>query len=102
MKEDTGLTKNFMLRINNMRFISTEEAFMKIKYIRQEYLTLSNEYKELYKWYFFYQLCLLKNPLKSLMWDYITGRDNYEELKKEYIVYCEKKERNYRNLTKNN
>lgn len=83
----------FMNEIDNMRFADIDEAYDKKDLIREKYSKMTNDMKEMYKWYFFFQLCLLKNPLKSLMWDYICGYDSFLDLRAEYINFCKKRDR---------
>lgn len=85
--------KEFMMAIDDIRFDNIDELFVKKAYIKEKYNKLSFDMKELYKWYFFYQLCLLKNPLKSAMWDYINGFDVGSKLNDEYILFCEKRDK---------
>lgn len=89
------IIEEFMLRIKDMRFETVDELFIKKNKIRSKFETLDIDSKEIYKWYFFFQLCLLKNPLKALMWDYICGRDNLLELNHEYILFCNRRDRIY-------
>ena len=92
MDSDDDLIKEFMDKIDNIRFKSIDELFIKKKYIREEYMQLSRDEKTIYKWFFFFQLCILRNPLKELMWEYINGSDNSKRLNEEYINFCEKRE----------
>lgn len=79
--------------IDELRFNTIDELFIKKTYVRDKYLELENDIQELYKWYFYYQLCILRNPLKDLMWDYINGFNVLEKLNEEYIEFCNKREK---------
>jgi hypothetical protein len=62
--------------LENMYFIDIKELYNNIEYIKSQYNQLSLEYKTIYKWYFFQQLCLIRefkiNPIKTIMWEYIN------------------------------
>lgn len=96
-----SLIKDFMEEIRDMRFIGIDDLFVKKNDVRCKFKELSDEYKELYKWYFFYQLCLLKNPLKSNMWNYVIGENNVIVLDEAYNSFCVRREK-LANLTKSN
>lgn len=85
--------KEFMTLIEDIRFENIDELFVKKAYIREKFSKLNLDMKELYKWYFFYQLCILKNPLKSVMWDYLNGFDVGSRLNDAYILFCEKRDK---------
>lgn len=87
------MTDEFMEYIKEMRFMNIDELFIKKNMVRDKFGDLNDNYREMYKWYFFYELCLLKNPLKSLMWDYVCGRDVLNELNIEYINFCNKRDK---------
>ncbi len=87
------MTDEFMEYIKEMRFMNIDELFVKKNIVRDKFNDLNDNYREMYKWYFFYELCLLKNPLKSLMWDYVCGRDVLNELNIEYINFCNKRDK---------
>lgn len=91
MSEYKGLIRKFMNEINEMQFIDINELFVKKKYVKERYSLMDIDSREIYKWYFFYQLCHLKNPLKCQMWEYINGFDNLDELNRSYIEYCDKR-----------
>lgn len=58
-------------------FLDVDDLFRRIKDIRQGYLSLEKGVQRVYKWYFFYQLCLLKKAdnLKGSMWSYLNSLD---------------------------
>ena len=97
---DTSLAKEFMSEIEGMRFIGIDDLFLIKSEIRRRFRELNKEHQEIYKWYFFYQLCLLKNPLKSMMWNYVVGENNIVDLDIAYNSFCTRREKIV-NLTKN-
>ena len=66
---------NFMFKIEHITFENIDDLYSKRDKIRKNYANLELNEKRIYKWYFFYQLCLLKNPLKKIAWEYIIGAD---------------------------
>ena len=89
----------FMYEISNCRFMNVDDLFVRKESIRKEFAMFEQSTKEIYKWYFFYQLCLVKNPLKSAIWEYICGKNNSKEVEQEYAIFCERRDR-LANLTK--
>lgn len=84
--------QEFLDKIENIRFVDVDELFVKKKYIREMYSEKEQSVKEIYKWYFYFQLCMLRNPLKSLFWGYINGENNLDELNFAYINFCNKRD----------
>ena len=64
--------KEFLERIKWARFTTTDEIFENRERIRNVVQQFDNDTLEVYQWYFFRQLCLLKNPLKDLLWNYLV------------------------------
>lgn len=64
--------KDILERIKWARFTTTDEVFLNRKEIRKHVQQFDNETLEVYKWYFFFQLCMLKNPLKEKMWNFLV------------------------------
>ena len=95
----TNIKTLFMQEINDARFMNIDDLFVRKNSIRQTFSMFDNPTKEMYKWYFFYQLCLLKDPLKSEIWEYICGKDNKQSVEYEYKFFCERRDR-LGNLTK--
>lgn len=88
----------FMIKIQDMRFLNADDFYVKKAIIKEKYKNLDYDSKEMYKWYFFYQLCMLKNPLKTLFWNYLNNKkDHTEKMNEEYIKFCEKRDK----ITKN-
>lgn len=85
--------KEIMYLIEDIRFDSIDELFIKKNYVRERYSELEMDIKEVYKWYYYYQLCVLRNPLKDLMWDYINGFSVVDKLNEQYIEFCNKREK---------
>lgn len=77
--------------LEDMFFTDVKELYENITYIQERFSNLERDYQELYKWYFFYQLCLLKdtkhNPIKSNLWNYICGIISFHEVSLSYFVY---------------
>lgn len=65
--------KEILERIKEVRFTTTDEIYSRKDEIREIVQTFDYDTLEVYKWYFFFQLCLLKNPLKELLWNYLVG-----------------------------
>lgn len=85
--------EKFLSDITNIDFICIDDLYQKKEYIRENYCNLTGDYKRIYKWYYFFKLGNLKNPLKRLMWEYINGINNYIELCKEYRLFCDRRKR---------
>lgn len=87
--------------IENIKFIDVNDLFDKIDFIKAKFMLLTPSYKEIYKYYFFYQLCLVReskdNALKSIFWDYINGEGSRKDVEVSYSMFQEK----VRNLTRN-
>ena len=87
--------------IENIKFIDVNDLFDKIDFIKAKFMLLTPSYKEIYKYYFFYQLCLVReskdNALKSIFWDYINGGGSRKDVEVSYSMFQEK----VRNLTRN-
>lgn len=77
---------------SEMRFIGIDELFVKKSFVSEEYQEMEIDKQEIFKWYFFYQLCLLRNPLKDLMWRFINGENVLNELNEAYIDFCTSRE----------
>lgn len=94
--------REIMQNICQITFISFQEAYDKRDYIKEKYANLDVESKEIYKWYYYHQLCLMtskKMGLKDYLWLYIVGKDNVnDKLQEEYNKFnkkvCKIKEKN--------
>lgn len=81
-------------RIRDARFTTTDEIYAKRVEIREIVQSYDYDTQEIYKWYFFFQLCILKNPLKTLLWNYVIketiNKKDEEKLTLEYCAYKRK------------
>lgn len=81
-------------KIKEMEFSTVEELYEKKDEIKEKYQELDYNTQRIYKWYYFYQLCLLDYKLKSLMWEYICGINGVElHLRLAYSDFKNKKEK---------
>ena len=88
----------FLEKIKDIRFTEVDEFYKRKDEIKEKYQELDNETKEIYKWYFYFQLCLLKNPLKEMLWTFLNMNcDIYfiAEMCKEYRLFCRKRNKMY-------
>ncbi len=86
--------KQIAQEIGEMEFSTIEELYEKKDFIREKYSKLDYNTGRIYKWYYFYQLCLLDYELKSLMWDYICGVTEEDlHLRLAYMDFKRKKEK---------
>jgi len=78
-------------RIKKARFLTTDEIYSRRKEIREVVQEFDADTLEIYQWYFFKQLCLLKNPLRDMLWDYLVldniGGKEEDDLMLEYMNY---------------
>ena len=96
--------RDIMENIGTIAFTSFQEAYDKKDEIKEKYAKLNLDAKEVYKWYFYHQLCLMTNKkmcLKDCLWSYIVGKDNIEEkLEEEYNKFAkivQKRKEKYEN-----
>ena len=81
-------------RIKGARFTTTDEIYTKRVEIREIVQSYDYDTQEIYKWYFFFQLCILKNPLKTLLWNYVIKETiNEKDEEKLTLEYCAYKRR---------
>lgn len=88
----------FLEKIKDIRFTEVDEFYKRKDEIKEKYQELDNETKEIYKWYFYFQLCLLKNPLKEMLWTFLNMNcDIYfiAEMSNEYRLFCRKRNKMY-------
>jgi len=86
--------KEIMWNIRNIRFITIDEVYDDRKRFRNEVLMLDQDTLEIYKWYFYHQLCMLSHKrqfLKDLMWEYLVSKDVDFELSRQYRLYSSTK-----------
>lgn len=83
--------------INELRFDDITDLYQRREEIKEKYLKMPLDYKELYKWYYFYQLCILNYSLKSIMWTYLNNETYSSEinmdLSLEYSKFLKKKDK---------
>jgi hypothetical protein len=92
---------DFYNNVQGLTFKDVDDLYARKMQIREKFATLDYQTKEIYKWFFYYELCMLKNPLKRLLWDFICGSKELSmqlELPKEYRKFCEKRKRIYPNF----
>lgn len=89
--------KEIMGKIGEISFISFDEIYEMRAKARKLYQKFDYDTKEIYKWYYYHQLCIMKSckkePLKDYLWLYISGREDMEEvLTKEYDKFSKKRQ----------
>lgn len=92
--EENSIVKEFMKEISNLRFLNVDEFMARKEFIRDNVEKLNNDYKEMYKWYFYHQLCMLPQKqfeLKDLMWMYAIGEPVEFDLLHQYRLFCKKR-----------
>ena len=91
-----GIIEEFMEQIQDIRFENIDELYSRRKEIKKKYSEKSKDVKEIYKWYFFYQLCIVKKlEIKRLLWYFINDESTdaklCSDLCKEYRNFCKKR-----------
>lgn len=92
---------DFYNNVQGLTFKDVDDLYARKMQIREKFATLDYPTKQIYKWFFYYELCMLKNPLKRLLWDFICGSKELKmqlELPKEYRKFCEKRKKIYLTL----
>ncbi len=93
--------KEIMEKIGTITFETIDEVYEDRVRYRNAVLLLDQDTLEIYKWYFYHQLCLLTQKqyeLKDLMWEYLVGKNVECDLIHQYKIYMEKKMRMYRKI----
>ena len=73
------MRNSLMARLEGCRFLGVDDLYERKDEIRVEYRDLELWEKEIYKWYFFYQLSLLRNSrLKAELWEYINDNATFD------------------------
>lgn len=95
--------KEIMELIQPITFVRIEEVYQNRKQFREIYQRLPEDAQEIYKWYFYHQLCLLTQKqyeLKDLMWEYLSNHLNKKyakllelELNHQYRIFEDKKKK---------
>lgn len=86
----------FLELIDEIRFTEVDDLYRRKEFIKIKYQELDRKTKEIYKWYFYFQLCLLKNPLKELLWTYLNEEEDIfllGNLSSQYDNFCNKRKR---------
>ena len=88
--------KEILERISEISFISFDEIYDMREKAKVIYQTFDYDTKEVYKWYYYHQLCIMKSSkkdtLKDDLWLYISGKEKLDEsLKKEYEKFDKKR-----------
>jgi len=85
--------EKFLELIKDIQFTTVDEFYKKKKYIKKRYLKLDEGTKQIYKWYFYFQFCLLKNPLKEMFWTYLNQEEYIfeSELEHQYEIFCSRR-----------
>ena len=88
--------EEFLELIEDIRFTTVDDFYKRKEYIKIRYFELNRSTREVYKWYFYFQFCLLKNPLKELLWNYINEEKNItleKNLENSYNNFCKKRKK---------
>ena len=92
----------YMQKIDKMRFVSIDELFIKKKSVKEHFSRLTLDEREIYKWYFFYQLCMLKwrsqdrKYIKDAFWDYLHDNEKDSEINRLYLEFCIYRDNQYK------
>lgn len=84
----------FMQEISEIRFNDIDDYFRKKEVIKEKLQTLDVNSKQIYKWYFYHQLCMLgqkQYEFRDLMWRYVIGENVLLDLMLCYRLFCEKR-----------
>lgn len=84
---------SFLTKIEHIRFENIDDLYANRNEIKENYNKLDYSERQIYKWYFFYQLCILKNPLKKSAWEYINDFDNNNDFCNYYNEFLEKRKK---------
>ena len=85
---------NILSPVKDMFFKDVNDCFNKLEFIKSSFNKLNSEYKMIYKWYFFNQLCLVKDyqkcPIKSYLWEYICDLCEFADVSlcyEQFVLY---------------
>lgn len=93
----------FMKEIQDIRFENIEDLYKNRNELREKYQKLDKDYKEMYKWYFFYQLCIVRTlEIKRVLWYYLNSDGNDLGLNKSIIEEYNKFKQTKNNIIKLN
>ena len=82
--------REIMWNIREVRFTDVDEVYNNKDKYRTVISSFDSETLEIYKWYFYHQLCYIpykRIKLKDLLWEYLMGCDNLQYLDLEYRQY---------------
>lgn len=91
---ENNLIKAFIDEIRDIRFLSVDDFMKRKEFIRSKFSFLDESSKEIYKWYFYHQLCCLPQQqfeLKDLMWMYVNNERVELDLALKYKIFCQKR-----------
>lgn len=91
--------KEILKSIDDIRFESYDEIYLFKNYIKRKYINKTNDVKIVYKWYFYYQLCLIKPYYKDSIWLWLNDKLEIDEVDKRYNEF-KKKQDHIKNLYK--
>lgn len=91
-------------KISKARFETIDELYIKKNKIREEVQKFNLDTIDIYKWYFYHQLCYLKEPIKEAFWDYVIlpNINIFVEsrLEEKYRIFCDNRKTVVENDTK--
>ena len=89
--------KEFLEIIEDIQFENVDELFVKKAYIKENLWKYDLNVRTIYKWYFFWKMSFIKNPLKELFWSYISRKDSSKDilldLSLQYRIFCQKRDK---------
>lgn len=91
--------KEVLKAIEDIKFTDFREIYRDRFIIKKLYSIKSIDTKKVYKWYYYYQLCLLKPHYKDSMWLWLNDQLSDEELDLRYNEF-EKIKDHQKNLYK--
>lgn len=92
--EKNNVINEFMNEIREIRFKNVDDFMVRKEIIKEKVKLLDRDAKEIYKWYFYHQFCLLSQKyfeFKDLMWMYAIGEPVEFDLALQYHLFCEKR-----------
>lgn len=95
---------DFLLKISDIQFVSIDDFMDKKDYIKERFNELDLSTKQIYKYYFFYQLCLIKDGiLKECCWSYLHDQKVYYKnqevnLEERYKEFCSRRKKIYNQI----
>lgn len=93
--------KEIISKIEDISFVSYKELYENKEIIKKLYMLKDEDIKKIYKWYFYYQLCMLKPYYKDSIWLWLNNDLDIEEVNKRYNEFNEIRNKISANLTYN-